>query len=493
MLKTPLIPSQQKFYNATSHELVDFKFDSAFTLDKEAICFFMATGFFLDDTTHYKEMKVLKPATAMTMDGNKIVEAKNYWEWHYSPRDINLKQATEEFAHLFEKITREQLKGKKVIMPLSGGLDSRSQAAALTEDQDVYSYSYKFDGGLEESGYGKAIAQAKGFAFEDFSIKQSYLWENIDRLSDINQCFSEFTHPRQMAIFNEYARMGDVFYLGHWGDVLFDNDGIANDKVSNEQLIALITKKVIKKGGLDLAQRLWQAWELPGSFENALKNRLLSLLDEIKIDNVNARLRAFKSLHWAPRWTSINLSVFEQHHPLALPYYHDDMCKFICTVPEELLAKRQIQIEYIKMRSPELAQIPWQSYAPCNLYNYKDFHKAEYQAKRAVKKVGRILSHKLTNKRFIQRNWELQFLGKDNDLLLQEYLFHNNSFKKIIPQGLVQELYKNFKEKDAVWHSHPISMLLTMSLFSKKHAQAERTRLQDNRGIAGKESFSGKT
>ncbi len=480
MIKSPLIPSQQTFYNANSHEMVDFNFNSGYTLDKEAICFFMATGFFLDDTTHYNELKVVKPATAMTMDGNKITEAKTYWEWHYNPRDIGLKQATEEFAHLFEKITREQLAGKKVIMPLSGGLDSRSQAAALTDENEVFSYSYKFDGGLEESGYGKAIAEAKGFKFQDYKIEKSYLWENIDRLSDINRCFSEFTHPRQMVIFNEYSQMGDIFYLGHWGDVLFDNDGISNDKVSNEQLLSLITKKIIKKGGLDIAQKLWQAWGLPGTFENALQNRLLSLLDEIKIDNVNARMRAFKSLHWAPRWTSINLSVFEQHHPLALPYYHDDMCKFICTVPEELLANRQIQIEYIKMRSPELANIPWQSYAPCNLYNYKDFDKAEYKVQRAVKKAGRIVNSKILNKKFIQRNWELQFLGKDNDMMLQEYLFHNSSFKKVMPQGLVQELYKAFKKEDSVKYAHPISMLLTMSLFAKKQMHTASVKTSNN-------------
>ena len=48
-----------------------------------------------------------------------------------------------------------------------------------------------------------------------------------------------------------------------------------------------------------------------------------ALLDRIAIQNTSAKVRAFKSMYWAPRWTSINLSVFEAAHPITLPYYDD--------------------------------------------------------------------------------------------------------------------------------------------------------------------------
>ena len=120
-------------------------------------------------------------------------------------------------------------------------------------------------------------------------------------------------------------------------------------------------------------------------------------------------------MYWAPRWTSANMKVFSELHPVYLPYYDNEMCRFICTIPEHLLAGRQIQIEYIKMKNPELAKIPWQTYDPLNLYNYKNFEKKSGIPLRAYKKGKRIFREKILNKKLVTRNWEIQFKGKENE------------------------------------------------------------------------------
>ena len=56
-------------------------------------------------------------------------------------------------------------------------------------------------------------------------LEKSYLWDKMSELASINQCYSEFTHPRQMAVIEEIAQLGNNFSLGHWGDVLFDSGG----------------------------------------------------------------------------------------------------------------------------------------------------------------------------------------------------------------------------------------------------------------------------
>ena len=45
-----------------------------------------------------------------------------------------------------------------------------------------------------------------------------------------------------MAIYDEFSRMGDVFSLGHWGDVLFDNMQI--EGLNESQQVDLIIKKI---------------------------------------------------------------------------------------------------------------------------------------------------------------------------------------------------------------------------------------------------------
>lgn len=437
------------------------------TLDLKAICVFSALGFFLDNDTYYKEQKALRPATETEIETGKIISEKPYFKWYYKPVERPFKQIVEEFAALFEQIIDEQTENKKVILPLSGGLDSRTQACALKHlNKNVYAYSYAFEGGHDEIKYSEKIAKVCGFPFQSWKIPEGYLWEVIDNLADINQCYSEFTHPRQMAFSGKYKAIGDVFSLGHWGDVLFDDMGVP-DNLSLEQQTDVLLKKVVKKGGLELASALWKQWGLEGDFKDYLCERLKNLLVKINIPNsANAQIRAFKSLYWAPRWTNVNLSVFEEECPITLPYFDNRMCEFICTVSEKYLAKRQIQIAYLKMRNPELAKIEWQSQRPFNLYNYH-LNKVPYNLPyRFFDKAKRIINPK----KHIQRNWELQFLGTENEKQLKKRLFENGRLNDKISTELVNRFYNKFKNEDSIYYSHAVSTLLTLSLFFEKNS-----------------------
>src|SRR5690606_18587038 len=149
---------------------------------------------------------------------------RGYFQWHYNPIERPLPQIVQEFAQLFEQIVDEQTTNQNVILPLSGGLDSRTQAAALQHlGKKVHSYSYRFQNGHNETLYAKKIAKVCQFPFQSLEIPNGYLWNVIDDLAQINSCYAEFTHPRQMAFSGKYKAMGDVFSLGHWGDVLFDD------------------------------------------------------------------------------------------------------------------------------------------------------------------------------------------------------------------------------------------------------------------------------
>ena len=453
--KNPIIPFSPHFYGIKD------------SWDHSAICIFAATGFFLERDTYYKGLKVLPPAAILKDDGQK----ETWFRWHYHPRDLSLKQATEEFAHLFESIIREQVGEQKVILPLSGGLDSRTQAAALKHlGNEVNSYGYRFAGGHDETSYGKQIADACGFPFQEWEVSEGYLWGCIDQLAGINACYSEFTHPRQMAFRERYAALGDLFSLGHWGDVLFDDMGVPDDLPFDQQ-VEVVLKKIIKKGGQELAEAFWKAWELEGNFMDYLRARVETLLAAIDIPHsANARIRAFKSMYWAPRWTSINLSIFEAARPITLPYYDDRMCQFICTVPEHHLSGRQIQIEYLKMRAPKLARISWQHHRPFNLYNYH-LDKMPWNLPFKIWSKAKRTLQQLTGQTFVQRNWELQFMGSDNESELKKYLFRDHVTQSLLPSEIVDYFYRQFREKDPVKYSHPVSMLLTLAMKEKQEAK----------------------
>src|SRR5690606_7586268 len=154
-------------------------------------------------------------------------------------------------------------------------------------------------------------------------------------------------------------------------------------------------------------------------------------------------------------------------HPVQLPYYDDRMCQFICEIPEEFLADRKLQIAYIKNRNPKVASIPWQDHMPYSLFDYQK-NKAPYNLTYRIKnKIGREY-RALLGKPYIQRNWELQFLGKENDSQLRGYLYQPD-FLNLVGEAVVDGIYKKFKTEDALFYSHAVSMLLTLSVWHQKN------------------------
>ncbi|TXG38873.1 asparagine synthase-related protein [Seonamhaeicola maritimus] len=457
-ITTPIIPTKQTFY----------KVDALHELDLKAICVFTAIGFFLDQDTYYQDTKVLRPATEYTLDSsNKVLNSKPYFNWHYRPRDISFEKALEEFSRLFENIIKDQTTGKKVILPLSGGLDSRTQAAALkTLQADVSTYSYEFKGGYPETKVAKEVAKACDFKFQDYKINRGYLWNVIEDLTELNRCYSDFTSPRQMAICNNFNEMGDVFSLGHWGDVLFDSMNLSD--LSHDQQVEVLISRLLKRGGLEFASLLWEEWELEGHFKDYFRSRISELLNTIDIDNSNARLRAFKSKYWAPRWTSVNLSIFSKYKPITLPYYDDRMCQFICTIPESFLKGRQLQIAYIKKRMPELAKMEWQDQRPFNLYNYHLNKKPYNLPYRIINKLKREIKA-LTGKPYVQRNWELQFLGKANERFLKKYILESG-LENWVSQSLLKTHLNEFIQGDSLRYAHSINMLLVLAKFNQQNS-----------------------
>jgi asparagine synthetase B (glutamine-hydrolysing) len=463
-----IIPSHSVFYDSLEKKILKNPNSCSKEIDYKSICEFLAFGFFLDDSTYFKNIKTLKPSTEYNFEEGNIISEKQLFKWHYSPVERPLSQVVKEFSELFETIIKEQVENKKVILPLSGGLDSRTLAVALSHlGIETKAYSYEFTNGLNETTYGKKIAKICCFPFQSWQIPKSYLWQNIEELAQINQCYSEFTHPRQMAFVEKYKSLGNSFLLGHWGDVLFDDMGVSND-LPLEKQVDVILNKIVKKGGLELANTLWKNWKLEGDFLETIRDKIHYILKQIGIDNnANASIRAFKSLYWATRWTNVNLSVFESVAPIFLPYFDNRMCEFICTVPEKYLLGRQIQIEYIKLRNPKIAKITWQEKRPFNLYDYH-LNKFPYNFPyRVINKLKRMFS----SNKFIQRNWELQFLGEENDTELKNHLFENESFNELVPEEIISHFYNQFKTKDAVFYSHPVSMLLTLSMFAKQNSK----------------------
>ena len=143
------------------------------------------------------------------------------------------------FTEIFESLVIKNTENKKIILPLSGGLDSRTLAASLIGNKNVVAYSYEFPGGVHEVKYAKEIADVCGWDFHSFKIPNGYLWKDIEKISKINKCETEFTHPRQVAVIEKVSSLGDILLSGSMGDLLFDNFNLVFDHNHHRNLFSL--------------------------------------------------------------------------------------------------------------------------------------------------------------------------------------------------------------------------------------------------------------
>lgn len=455
-LQLPILPNSHHFA----------KTEGPHGLFLEAICLYVATGFFMDDDTFWRDHVCLLPGHHHVLDSTgRLVSSTPRFHWYYEPKDRSFDDALEEYSSLLTGIMREGLEGQKVILPLSGGLDSRSLAMVLKgHSNSVNAFSYEFTNGYAETTIARKIAQVCGFDFEAFRIPRGYLWSSIEHLAEITGCYSEFTHPRQMAVLPQMQAMQGVFALGHWGDVLFDRG--APKPTKEGELPSLLLKKMVKPGGMALAESLWKVWGLEGCFKEYLFGRVETALARIKIDNVSAKARAFKTQQWAHRWTTTNLAVFKEAHPICLPYYDHRLLEFICRVPEGYLADRRLQIAHIK-QDAALSRIPWQAQRPFHLNNYH-YNRVPFNLPyRGYHKLKRSFLG-MVGTPYVQRNYELQFVGESNEQHLKGFL-DAAAFQRLIPKSVVDTQLEGFYQKDSREYSHPVSMLLTLSLFCRKY------------------------
>ena len=72
--------------------------------------------------------------------------------------------------------------------------------------------------------------------------------------------------------------------------------------------------------------------------------------------------------------------------------------------------------------------------------------------------------NRLIGKPYIQRNWELQFLGQDNGRNLRTVLQHSK-LNDWIGKHLLNEYVESFYSKNPLEYAHGINMLLVLAKF----------------------------
>jgi hypothetical protein len=433
------------------------------TLDWQAIAGFFGFGFFPQDRTHFAGLSIVRPATHAIFDEHgKLLKKKKYWQWKYSPElQRSYQETVDEFGNIFSAVMKDALNGERVAIPLSGGLDSRSSVAPLSmqfsERNRFWAYSYGYSADSIEIDIAKEIALVQKLPFDNFVIKP-YLFDELERLMAYTEGYQDLTQARQMYVRDEIAARSDVLIGALWGDVWLDDMGLV--KSADPEDIELQTlKKMHKNGRVWLFDALVQPQLQGEDPENMLVDFVKSEMQPfMHISDPDFRVKVFKTEQWSFRWSLSPIRIFQSAAWPRLIFYDTRLTDFFSTIPADFLRGRRLQIDYLRRFAPDLARIRWQAF-DANLYQYQYFNNW-LLPKRAFNKVKKLLQQK----RPIERNWELQFIGSLNRLHLEERLTKAGlRLHELVSPDLIRLMLDDFYFSPNASKGYTVSMLLTFS------------------------------
>ncbi|MCK9246556.1 MAG: hypothetical protein M0P11_06335 [Anaerolineaceae bacterium] len=439
-------------------------------LDFQAMAEFFHFGFFLNDSTYWQEVRLMPGATHTIIDGTgQILSQSAYWHWHYQPvQGFTTNEAIDQFQGLFREVLCSQVKNKRIALPLSGGLDSRSTLAELGKDDlggaaQIYLFSYGYTAGSVETTIARQLGNLRGMPVRTWDV-QPYLFDQLERVCASVEGFQDITLCRQAYVIDELAANADFVVAAHWGDVWLDDMGFLGQKMlPDDRLSETIVNKYAKKGS-EILLKLFST-NLPFDWEVAMAGKIQDKLTVLSgIDDLDFKVKAWKTSDWSFRWTLSSLRMFQAGLFPLLPFYDNRLVDFFLRVPGEMVVGRKLQIDYLKRYAPDLAKVNWQPYN-ANLYQYQNFN-TWLLPHRAIQKLKRILFPQPIT----QRNWEVQFLNKQGRSGLKVYLLeHGLKLHQLFSVKDLQQLLNDFYQEPDASRGYAVSMLLTVSAWLEQY------------------------
>ncbi len=282
-----------------------------------------------------------------------------------------LQQCTEVFERVISQLL-DRIGNRQVLLPLSGGLDSRALALMLKQagKKNVLCYTYGKEGN-RESAISREVAEALGFPWEfvPYSKKSWQDWEQqADTQAWLRDNFwtcSSVPHIQDVPAMRELVKRGvicehAVFMPGHilgslagiWTAELTD---YLNPEHCFQATFDNICDRFFQPG---LMRKLLPDQNL-GSFHAHLKKKMSCMWDQWDLATVAGYVESW--INWRERQAKFNTSSVQaymaQGFAFALPWCDGELVRFWERVPFHLRLHRRLFKKWLLRRQSHLLAV----------------------------------------------------------------------------------------------------------------------------------------
>jgi asparagine synthase (glutamine-hydrolysing) len=319
------------------------------SMDDLAAKEFLLTGYATGAETLYRDVLQLQAGELITVTNTQTPEVKNtrYYRFlhgdYFDDSDEQLHTHLEDTLwEVFDRLA-QSVRGQRIVVPLSGGLDSRLVVVMLKlmgiRNVLCYTYGRRADWEVEIS---RKVAHRLGFewVFVPYSRQRWKTWfSSEERKAYFDYASNLVSSPHLQdwpAVWElnkaRVLRTGDVIVPGHTGDfvsgghvphVLLDTDRLALDTV-----IDLILEK---------HYILWGWTSARGKLYEALADRVSDRLEISTVSNYTDAASAFETWEWQERQAKFIVNSVRAYefwgYDWRMPLWDSGMMEFWSRVP----------------------------------------------------------------------------------------------------------------------------------------------------------------
>ena len=448
------------------------------SLDEHGIADCFNYSYHMGSRTMFKRIKVLPPASSLTVKENQTT-LKTYWHPQYKNRRglKNLEECIDTGYNLFvQSMKRCVGNNKKVIIPISGGLDSRLIIATASNlGCDITPATFGTKGCLDYKIANK-VCSTLNIKSPTLIVQKSDLIKKystmVARFNEINYAdlglTTQYAFQDQMGL--EYDCFLNGIFGGHlsFGSPYFNRNDLNSDYSDKERLDKII--QGLNGHRYNLILRKCCTKKL-NSITDTFREK--SIEEEWKRTEKASDLYAFrKDFLFLYNRIRRGMNAIDQNRFFyndQLPFASYELFDFYLTLSPDLLLDHFLYKEIYKNKLPHLARIPWQSTG-------KNLYETPSKLNRYVKEIKKNIiwySSRLSN-------GKINIIDKDKDGHPDVNFRRDRNLRKWIEDILLSDqcLERGYFERDGIknlfqWQMrggsgfHEISKMVTFELWAR--------------------------
>lgn len=358
--------SGEKFVFSSEYKAISHFEEFPRKVDALTLANILTFGYALEDRTLFENIKAVPAASIITVADGRL-SARKYWDYSFF-EEGDARLSEDDYIDAFaEKITRavkKRVKGvQRLALPLSGGLDSRTVAAALDRINGggfIKAYSHGSPG-CYDVRFGRRIASALGLPhstdtlktdfIKEYSLEFQYLTEGsaaCDWAWEIEVQKKEFSKDRLSHVIS-----------GFFGDVLCGSDPSWSRLLrvrDHDQAVSNIYERYI-----DCFSEEELSYYLDDKVYGSVRGRNYEIIRKTYFgaptENILNRARYVNLTQTQRRFGSTMLDRYELFTDPLAPFTENEFVDFMLHVPVELEVRQSLYKKMLIRHFPKVVKV----------------------------------------------------------------------------------------------------------------------------------------